>query len=87
MNQIVLKDSDFERLGRLGGGDLARIYNYLTERLRPHKTLEGPNDNVLSVRLPVDTVERVKQLALRFNTHRSRIVREAVIDFLRRNPI
>ena len=48
--------------------------------------MELPNDNVVTVRLPPQTVDRVKALALKHGTTRSTILREAVVEFMRRNP-
>ena len=43
------------------------------------------NENTVSVRLPLEVCDRVKELALRFGTTRSRVVRQAVLAFTARH--
>lgn len=86
MTPIVLTDADYQRLATLSGDQLARLYRFLTDRFRQVPGMELPNDNVVTVRLPPQTVDHVKALALKHGTTRSGILREAVAEFMRRNP-
>ena len=87
MTPTVLTDADYQRIATLGGDQLARLYQFLTDRLRHVPGMELQNDNVDTVRLPPQTVDHVKALALRHGTTRSAVLREAVVEFTRRNPI
>jgi hypothetical protein len=80
---IVLTDGDFARLGSLDAQQTLKLYRFLVTRLQ---AAAGMRD-VLTVRLPVDVVERVKALAFRHRTNRSEVVRQAIMEFLQRNPI
>lgn len=87
MNQVVLTDADMARIDRLRDDDLARLYHHLTKRLRAAKQLEQPNGNVVTCRLSPEVVDRIKQLALRHGTTRSQVVRDMLIDYVRRHPM
>lgn len=87
MTQIALTDADYQRIATLSGGQLARLYQFLTDRLRHVPGMESPNDNVVTVRLPPKMVDHVKALALRHGVTRSDILRESVVEFVKRNPI
>lgn len=83
--QISLTDTDIQRIARLSGPDLARVYAVITERLQPHRHAQ-PNDNVLTVRVSLDAANHIKRLALRHGTTRSHVLQEAVREFVQRNP-
>ena len=87
MNYVVLTEADVARIDRLRDDDVARLYQHLTNRLRAAKRLEAPNGNVVTCRLAPEVVDRIKQLALKCRTTRSQIVREMLIDYVRRHPL
>ena len=80
---IVLTDTDFQRLAALDATEQLRLYQFLTSRLRGATGME----TVVTVRLPSQVVERLKALAFRHQSTRSQLVRQAVDDFVRRNPL
>ena len=85
MNPITLTPTDLARIAALSGPDLAALYQAVTNRLRADNRLESPNQNVLTVRLPVDVCDHLKRLAFHHRMTRSAVARQALIDFVRRN--
>ena len=79
----VLTDNDFAQLARFDRSELLRLHTFLTSRLGEPINLE----TVVTVRLPPNLVAHVKALAFRYHMTRSRIVRQAVDEYTRRNPI
>ncbi len=87
LNLVVLTDADMEKIGRLRDEDVARLYQRLTDRLRATKRLDAPNANVVTCRVEPGSADRVRALALKFRTTRSRLLRQALNEFLKRNPL
>lgn len=85
MNQITLTPTDLARIARLSGPDLAALYQTVTDCLRAQSQLESPNQNVVTVRLPVDVCDHLKRVALWHRTTRSAIARQALTEFVRRH--
>ena len=82
MTQISLTDTDLQRITQLSGPDLARLYQCVTERLRPLRALVEPNQNVVTCRLPLHVCDQIKALALTRQVTRSQVIREAVLQFV-----
>lgn len=70
---------------RVQDTDLQRVYQRVREQLGAERLKQIANDNTISVRLPLEACEQIKQLALRHNTPRSRIVRQPVLEFIARH--
>lgn len=80
MNQIVLTDTDLERIQLLTGDDLAKLYQTIQRKLARPAVLG--NCNAVTTRLPLEVVRAISTLALKHRITRSHIVREAVLRFL-----
>ncbi len=78
---LVFTDSDFKRFAQFDGNELVRLYQFLIQRLQP-----PPMAAVVSIRLPPDIVDKIRQLAVRRRQTRSDLVRQAVVEFVQRNP-
>ncbi len=78
---LVFTDTDFQRFSQFDGNELLRLYQFLTRLQRM-----PPTESVVSVRLPPDTVDHVRRLAVKRRQTRSDLVRQAVVEFVQRNP-
>ena len=66
--------SDLDRLSALSVEDLERLLRHVRQQLGVERLHQMTNENTVSVRLPLEVCDRVKELALRFGTTRSRVV-------------
>lgn len=85
MSHIALQHADLARISALSGHDLALLYQTVTDLLRQQETLDAANQNVFTLRLPLDACDHVRRLALTRRVTRSAILREAVLDYVRRH--
>ena len=79
----VLTASDFAQLERFDRTELLRLHTFLTSRLGEPVNLE----TVMTVRLPPHLVAHIQALAFKYQMTRSRLLRQAVEEFTRRNPL
>lgn len=77
----VFTDTDFQQLSQFDGHELLRLYRFLIQRL-PGRSM----DAVMTVRLPPDVVERIREIAVRRRSTRSEVARTAIIEYAQRNP-
>jgi len=80
---LAFSDGDFQQISRFGHNELLRLHQFLVARFRVESRMEV----VVSVRLPPEAIERIKMLAFTFKTTRSQIIRRAIDELVRRNPL
>jgi hypothetical protein len=73
-----------DQLAHLDAGALETVLRHVRSRLGVERLKQMTNENTVSVRLPLEVCERVKEIALRYKTTRSRVVRQAVLEFVAR---
>lgn len=83
----VLQSTDLERIASLNMDELQRLLRHVQNLIGTERLRQMAGENTVSVRLPRETCERIRALALHHNTSRSRIVRQAVLEFMQRHRI
>ena len=81
---LTFTPNDFQRLeAQFSGPELVRLYDFLTRLLHRARPMEA----VVTTRLPPEAVDHVTRLVVLRRRTRSDLVREAVMEYLQRNPV
>lgn len=72
-------------LSALSVDELELLLREIRQHLGAERLQQMTNENSVSVRLPLEACDKVRALAMRFNTTRSRVLRQAVLEFTARH--